>query len=184
MFKCCMCNSTPKKANEGTKLKADDMSIGSPKLTTVCEQVDNDNQSLTKANKLNGNVQTAEKTSSIASDPSTPVRANSIIKNPCEIPENGNADIEEKDGDPIEKMSEADTSIASDKTSIIFSGLDKNEVNNVNSGVISVTKTNLSDTSGYIEKITDGPEEEGDDSVFEACLSENETVIAPPGTLI
>ncbi|XP_012220728.2 adenylyl cyclase-associated protein 1 isoform X1 [Linepithema humile] len=200
MFKCCMCNSTPKKANEETKLKAneetklktDDMSIGSPKLTAVSEKVDDDNQSLTKANKLNGNVQRVEKTPSVASD-STPVRANSIIKNSCEIPQNGNADVEENlDDNSMEKA--PDNSIAddptkvrtnSDENSINFSGLDKNEEgDNVNSGVISVTKTNLSDTSGYVEKITDEPEDEGDDSVFEACLSENETVKAPPAASI
>jgi len=62
--------------------------------------------------------------------------------------------------------------------------LDKNEEDNVNSGVISVTKINLSDTSGCIEKIIDGPEDEGDDSVFEACSSENETIKASPGTLV
>ncbi|XP_029040513.2 adenylyl cyclase-associated protein 1 isoform X1 [Osmia bicornis bicornis] len=40
----------------------------------------------------------------------------------------------------------------------------------LNSGLPSTVKTNLYDSSAYIERtIDDGPEDEGDDSVFEAC---------------
>nr|XP_012149226.1 PREDICTED: adenylyl cyclase-associated protein 2 isoform X3 [Megachile rotundata] len=44
----------------------------------------------------------------------------------------------------------------------------------LNSGIPSIVKTNLYDCSAYIERtIDDGPEEEGDDSVFEACPNDS-----------
>ncbi|XP_078038842.1 adenylyl cyclase-associated protein 1 isoform X2 [Augochlora pura] len=52
----------------------------------------------------------------------------------------------------------------------------------LNSGVSNTVKTNLYDsTTAYIERtIDDGPEEEGDDSVFEACPNDNSTNNKPP----
>ncbi|XP_054014061.1 adenylyl cyclase-associated protein 2 isoform X1 [Hylaeus anthracinus] len=48
----------------------------------------------------------------------------------------------------------------------------------LHSGVPSIVKTNLYDSSAaYIERtIDDGPEEEGDDSVFEACPNDNNAI--------
>lgn len=52
----------------------------------------------------------------------------------------------------------------------------------LNSGVPSTVKTNLYDSSAYIERtIDDGPEEEGDDSVFEACPNDTNANEKPPG---
>lgn len=46
-------------------------------------------------------------------------------------------------------------------------------------------KTNLYDGPAYIEKtIDDGPDEEGDDSVFEACPNDNANKKAQPGTFL
>lgn len=51
----------------------------------------------------------------------------------------------------------------------------------LNSGVPSTVKTNLYDSSAYIERtIDDGPEEEGDDSVFEACPNDTNANEKPP----
>lgn len=53
----------------------------------------------------------------------------------------------------------------------------------LNSGVPDTIKTNLYNSSAYIERtIDDGPEEEGDDSVFEACPNDtNANKKTPPG---
>lgn len=55
-----------------------------------------------------------------------------------------------------------------------------------NSGDSDTLKTNLYDSSACIERtIDDGPEEEGDDSVFEACPNDtNANKMTPPGTYI
>lgn len=54
----------------------------------------------------------------------------------------------------------------------------------LNSGVPSTVKTNLYDSSAYIERtIDDGPEEEGDDSVFEACPNDTNANEKPPGII-
>ncbi|OAD62310.1 Adenylyl cyclase-associated protein 1 [Eufriesea mexicana] len=52
----------------------------------------------------------------------------------------------------------------------------------LNSGIPTSVKTNLYDSSAYIERtIDDGPEEEGDDSVFEACPNDtNANKKTPP----
>lgn len=54
------------------------------------------------------------------------------------------------------------------------------------SGVPISVKTNLYDSSAYIERtIDDGPEEEGDDSVFEACPNDtNANKKTPPGIFL
>ena len=53
----------------------------------------------------------------------------------------------------------------------------------LNSGISGTIKTNLYNSSAYIERtIDDGPEEEGDDSVFEACPNDtNANKKTPPG---
>ncbi|EFN64022.1 Adenylyl cyclase-associated protein 1 [Camponotus floridanus] len=121
-----------------------------------------------RADKLNGNLQISEDTFSAALD-LTPVCTNSTIKNSCEIAQNENANIKDK-------------SNLIDKGNSNFNNADENQMENVNSGAFSAIKTNLYDASGYIERtIDDGPEDEGDDSVFEACPSGNETAKkAPP----
>lgn len=56
----------------------------------------------------------------------------------------------------------------------------------LNSGVPSTVKTNLYDSPAYIERtIDDGPEEEGDDSVFEACPNDiSASKKTPPGIFL
>lgn len=172
MFKCCICNNISKKTKAETKSKADDTLIESPKLTTISTKVDDEIKILMRADKLNGNLQISEDTFSAALD-FTPVCTNSTIKNSCEIAQNENANIKDK-------------SNLIDKGNSNLNNADENQMENVNSGAFSVIKTNLYDASGYIERtIDDGPEDEGDDSVFEACSSGNETAKkAPPGIII
>lgn len=170
MFKCCICNNISKKTNAEIKSKADDTLIESPRLTTISTKVDDEIKILIRADKLNGNLQKSEDTFSAADF--TPVCINSTIKNSCEIAQNENANIKDK-------------SNLIDKGNSNFN-IAENQMENVHSGAFSAIKTNLFDASGYIERtIDDGPEDEGDDSVFEACSSENETAKkTPPGIII
>ncbi|XP_071653086.1 uncharacterized protein Capt isoform X2 [Temnothorax longispinosus] len=118
----------------------------------------------------------------------TLLRADSAMS-PCEIPQNGNVDVEESSSSTSTKETveeageETGDRIVDDKDSN-FDGVAEDwmvptEV--VPIGAVGPVKMNLYDASGYIERtIDDGPEDEGDDSVFEA---ENEMIAkkAPEG---
>ncbi|XP_077263886.1 adenylyl cyclase-associated protein 1 isoform X2 [Temnothorax americanus] len=118
----------------------------------------------------------------------TLLRADSAMS-PCEIPQNGNVDVEESSSSTSTKETveeageETGDRIVDDKDSN-FDGVAEDwmvptEV--VPIGAVGPVKMNLYDASGYIERtIDDGPEDEGDDSVFEA---ENEMIAkkAPAG---
>ncbi|XP_024875152.1 uncharacterized protein LOC112456686 isoform X1 [Temnothorax curvispinosus] len=111
----------------------------------------------------------------------TLLRADSAMS-PCEIPQNGNIDVEESSSSTSTKETveeageETGDRIVDDKDSN-FDGVAEDwmvptEV--VPIGAVGPVKMNLYDASGYIERtIDDGPEDEGDDSVFEA---ENEMI--------
>ncbi|XP_072766852.1 adenylyl cyclase-associated protein 1 isoform X1 [Anoplolepis gracilipes] len=178
MFKCCICNNISKKTNAETKSRSDDTPIGSPKLTTISKKIDNEIKILIRADKLNGNLQQSEDTISAALE-FTPVHTNSTIKNSCEIEQNKNANIKDN-SNLVSIKKETDNLIDEDNSS--FDNIAEDQMENVNSGAFSAINNNLYDTSGYIERtIDDGPEDEGDDSVFEACSSGNETAKkAPP----
>ncbi|XP_071564352.1 adenylyl cyclase-associated protein 1 isoform X2 [Temnothorax nylanderi] len=118
----------------------------------------------------------------------TLVRADSAMS-PCEIPQNGNVDVEESSSSTSTKETveeageETGDRIVDDKDSnfdvVAEDWTVSTEV--VPIGAVGPVKMNLYDASGYIERtIDDGPEDEGDDSVFEA---ENEMIAkkAPPG---
>ncbi|XP_071564351.1 uncharacterized protein Capt isoform X1 [Temnothorax nylanderi] len=117
----------------------------------------------------------------------TLVRADSAMS-PCEIPQNGNVDVEESSSSTSTKETveeageETGDRIVDDKDSnfdvVAEDWTVSTEV--VPIGAVGPVKMNLYDASGYIERtIDDGPEDEGDDSVFEA---ENEMIAkkAPP----
>lgn len=182
MFKCCICNNISKKTNAETKSKRNDTPIGSPRVTTISTKVDDEIKIIMRADKLNGNLQRSEDTFSAALD-FTPIRINSTIKNSCEIAQNENANIKDKSNLVSIKK---ETGNLIDKDNSNFDDIVEDQMENVNFGAKCAIKTNLYDASGYIERtIDDGPEDEGDDSVFEACSSGNETAKkTPPGITI
>ena len=122
---------------------------------------------------------------------STPIRVNSLNSTPIRVYSNGNTDIEESSSssstkETVEEAGEESVyKIVDDKDNSNLDGVAEDWtqlIENVDS--IASVKTNLYDASGYIERtIDDGPEDEGDDSVFEGYPSENEIKKAPPGTL-
>lgn len=92
--------------------------------------------------------------------------------------ENKNREINRiKDANRNEKIKENDNISENDN------GNNENGVMKaiLNSGISGTIKTNLYNSSAYIERtIDDGPEEEGDDSVFEACPNDTNKK-TPPG---
>ncbi|KAL6421429.1 hypothetical protein ACFW04_013887 [Cataglyphis niger] len=172
MFKCCICNNISKKTNAEKKSKTDDTPIGSPGLTAISAKIDDEIKILMRTDKLNGNLQRSEDTFSTALN-FTPIRINSTIKNSCEITQNENANIKDKSNLVLTKKG---TGNLIDKDNSNFDDIVEDQTENVNFGAKCTIKTNLYDASGYIERtIDDGPEDEGDDSVFEASSSGNET---------
>ncbi|XP_018361786.1 PREDICTED: uncharacterized protein LOC108760373 isoform X1 [Trachymyrmex cornetzi] len=124
---------------------------------------------------------------------STPIRMNSLNSTPIGVYSNGNfTDIEESSSssstkETVEEAGEESVyKIVDDKDNSNLDGVVEDwtqPTENVDSiGTVAPVKTNLYDASGYIERtIDDGPEDEGDDSVFECYPSENETIKkAPP----
>ncbi|KAG5312405.1 CAP1 protein, partial [Acromyrmex insinuator] len=118
---------------------------------------------------------------------STPICVNSLNSTPIRVYSNGNTDIEESSSSSSTKetVEEADEEsvykIVDDKDNSNLDGIAEDwtqPIENVDSiGTVAPVKTNLYDASGYIERtIDDGPEDEGDDSVFEGYPSENETI--------
>jgi len=88
--------------------------------------------------------------------------------------EDGNADV---DKNPIE-TSDRSRRMDEDKTDVDkFENLEDATDHNasINLGDQRSVKTNLYNALGYIERtIEDKPEDEGDDSVFDVCPSEND----------
>ncbi|KYM78553.1 Adenylyl cyclase-associated protein 1 [Atta colombica] len=122
---------------------------------------------------------------------STPIRVNSLNSTPIRVYSNGNTDIEESSSssstkETVEEAGEESVyKIVDDKDNSNLDGVAEDwtqPIENVDSiGTVASVKTNLYDASGYIERtIDDGPEDEGDDSVFEGYPSENEIKKAPP----
>ncbi|KAG5333819.1 CAP1 protein, partial [Acromyrmex heyeri] len=118
---------------------------------------------------------------------STPICVNSLNSTPIRVYSNGNTDIEESSSssstkETVEEAGEESVyKIVDDKDNSNLDGIAEDwmqPIENVDSiGTVAPVKTNLYDASGYIERtIDDGPEDEGDDSVFEVYPSENETI--------
>jgi len=128
---------------------------------------------------------------------STPIRTNSMVSS-CEASQNKNTDIEESSSststkETVEEVGEetgdqiVDRTVDDKDNSNLDSVIENWRSQVVDSiGVVDSVKMNLYDASGYIERtIDDGPEDEGDDSVFERIPSENETIEkAPPGRIV
>lgn len=185
MFKCCVCKRAPK--NVKTELKLDDMSIGSPKFTAYLTK--DETSILPTADTPNGDVQRAEENASTAPSDSTPIRANSTT----------DVSREQQGGNVEEKSNSGSTgqeTVEEPEKPPVVNDKDKNKddrpdgsaddaVENVipPDAAVNDVKPNLYDASGYIERtIDDGPEDEGDDSVFEACPNENDTAKKPSPT--
>ncbi|XP_011691870.1 PREDICTED: adenylyl cyclase-associated protein 1 isoform X2 [Wasmannia auropunctata] len=119
------------------------------------------------------------------------IRASFMMRSSCVVSQNGSTDIEESSSSTSTKETveeageETGDRIVDDKDNInILDGVAAEDwTEDVDStGAVGPVKMNLYDASGYIERtIDDGPEEEGDDSVFEGYPSENEIKKAPPG---
>lgn len=95
--------------------------------------------------------------------------------------ENKNKELNRiKNANRNEKVEENDNINGNDKNGSNENGMMKAILN---SGISGTIKTNLYNSSAYIERtIDDGPEEEGDDSVFEACPNDtNANKKTPPG---
>lgn len=94
--------------------------------------------------------------------------------------ENKNKELNRiKNANRNEKVEENDNINGNDKNGSNENGMMKAILN---SGISGTIKTNLYNSSAYIERtIDDGPEEEGDDSVFEACPNDtNANKKTPP----
>ncbi|XP_011873041.1 PREDICTED: adenylyl cyclase-associated protein 1 [Vollenhovia emeryi] len=117
----------------------------------------------------------------------TLVRTNSATRSPyCGTPQNGSADVEESSSststkDTVEEAGEetGDRIVRKDDSNLDGVAEDGGDwTEEIDPVVVGPVKTNLYDASGYIERtIDDGPEDEGDDSVFEG---ENDIKKAPP----
>jgi len=99
MFKCCVCNSASKKAN-AESLKAEDTPVGSPRLTAASVKVDDEIKSMTRVDKLNGNVQKSEKIS--LEDKNASLEDKNTLENKDASPKNKNISLEDKNVLPEE----------------------------------------------------------------------------------
>ncbi|XP_020299541.1 adenylyl cyclase-associated protein 1 isoform X3 [Pseudomyrmex gracilis] len=103
-------------------------------------------------------------------------RSNSLTKNCCDSGQNKNSECTEEKL-PLNTMKE--TSKNGSPVAGNNSNVDDSLMENVNSGAIA--KPNFNKALGYIDRtVDDGPDDEGDDSVFEACLNDNETIKKAP----
>lgn len=181
MFKCCMCSDTSKKDER----MSEDSPIKSPRLTVVSTKAENEEiKSFT--DKLNGSVQQRKNSKSTLDSSSTSSHSTFSTKNCCDnTGQNENAECTEEKSRSANTIKETPKSGGSPAAVGNNNNLDGNltgEEDRVeNSGVIPAKPANLYDASGYIDRtVDDGLDDEGDDSVFEACPSENETVKKAP----
>ncbi|XP_076661646.1 adenylyl cyclase-associated protein 1 isoform X1 [Halictus rubicundus] len=210
MFKCCVCNKSSRKEKSGSEVtkqsqKATDSQIVPVDSTTVLDE----KRHLGKGEKLNGDVQRSEKVSPSMENCSAEVVDDLTVKSPLpsgkrdeandssrsrneSIAESNGKHCHDENGDDRTKGDKIRrASAAQDETgnldvdasdSISMSGGGGVMTAILNAGVPNTVKTNIYDSSAaYIERtIDDGPEEEGDDSVFEACPNDSNTNKKPP----
>ncbi|XP_076276166.1 adenylyl cyclase-associated protein 1 isoform X1 [Lasioglossum baleicum] len=210
MFKCCVCNKSSKKEKSGGEVtkqsqKATDSQIVPVDSTTLVDE----NRHLGKGEKLNGDVQRSEKVSPSMENCAAEVVDDLTVKSPLpsgkrdetndslrsrneSIVESNEKNRHDENGhdqtkeDKIRRASGGKDEIgngevdASDNISMSGGGGVMTAI--LNAGITNTVKTNIYDSSAaYIERtIDDGPEEEGDDSVFEACPSDNNANKKPP----
>ncbi|KAL2744184.1 adenylyl cyclase-associated protein 1 isoform X1 [Vespula maculifrons] len=189
MFKCCVCNKSSRKekllGNEMTSNKSSGNKVGDSSMKSEDEMREEMKE------KANGEVQRCEKGSSllenhvVSSEKLTTgnndekgkvEKAEKIKKDEEGMLEHEGGEVEEtnrergtkgttKGGGNEGKAEEGDGGIGGVETTIPSSA----------TSIKVVVKSNLYNASAYIERtIDDGPEEEGDDSVFESCPNENE----------
>lgn len=189
MFKCCVrSNSITRKTKARSKSDEDDAPspFGSSRLNAVVAvepPCDGACDSSTRTNKLNGNVSRLEEASSDSIlDIGVDLATREISQQADENSSLGlirpieSSDVRPIVGDKVVVVSGAGGESESSA---------ENRIENVDYGasITSVVineqrsfKVNLYDASAYIERtIEDGPEDEGDDSVFETtCPTEND----------
>ncbi|KAH0949496.1 hypothetical protein HN011_006229 [Eciton burchellii] len=194
MFKCCVCNNTSKKTSVAkAKSKSNENDddapsplppIGSNKSSKlpVAIRMDNVRECSTGTDKLNGKLPRTEEISLIVSDSTSILPAVSILTTK-DSREDGNKDV---DKNPVltKPIQTSDRSMDRSRMNEDKTDVDKSENlaedptdhnTSINFSDQRSVKTNLYDALGYIERtIGDQPEDEGDDSVFEICPSEND----------
>ncbi|XP_076176279.1 adenylyl cyclase-associated protein 1 isoform X1 [Ptiloglossa arizonensis] len=202
MFKCCVCNKSSKKEKPNSDVTKQSQKATESQIIPVNSTKAEEDVPIGREEKLNGDVQRLEKVSPSMENCSTEVVDDLTVKSPLpsgkrdEINDgsrlrkesieesndkvdgdnNENASDQTKDNKKGEESGNAEVN-GCDNTSGIGDGGGGGGLMEtiLNSGIPSIVKTNLYDSSAaYIERtIDDGPEEEGDDSVFEACPNDN-----------
>ncbi|CAK9816611.1 Adenylyl cyclase-associated protein 1 [Anthophora plagiata] len=207
MFKCCVCNTSPKKEKpngEVTKsTPKQSQKTADSQLVGIDSSRSEENGPIGREEKLNGDVQRFEKVSPSMENSSVDVIDDLTVKSP--LPSSKRDEVNDNPRSRTESIMKSNnkgdnTEDASDRTNAVEegSGIDgikdasvNEEVDGsdnisgngdggggaggvmktiLNTRASNTVKTNLYDSSAYIERtIDDGPEEEGDDSVFEAC---------------
>ncbi|KAG7205827.1 hypothetical protein KM043_007768 [Ampulex compressa] len=202
MFKCCVCNKSSKKEKSAAELTKsatpqhhhNQRRKSADAVVPNVEAKQEENRTIVREDKLNGDVQRSEvKSPSMEEDRAaktecplplengvrTEEKGEKIQVEETRIPNEEDVDKREEDYSEDKKVpSKEDVEVADTK---VEEKVTENGVGVVlqeqivDSKKIGVVKTNLYDASAYIERtIDDGPEEEGDDSVFEACPADSE----------
>ncbi|CAK9801922.1 Adenylyl cyclase-associated protein 1, partial [Anthophora quadrimaculata] len=207
MFKCCVCNKSPKKEKPNSEVTKStpkqSQKAADSQLVGIDSSRSEENGPIGREEKLNGDVQRFEKVSPSMENSSADVIDDLTVKSP--LPSSKRDEVNDNPRSRTESIMKSNnkgdnTENASDRTKEgeEGSGIDgikdasvNEEVDGsdnisgngnggdgaggvmktiLNTGASNTVKTNLYDSSAYIERtIDDGPEEEGDDSVFEAC---------------
>lgn len=198
MFKCCVCKSSSKESSAArTKSKSDDERNDAPSAPPKTESpkpisivIKLSDQESSPTIKLNGNVLRTEEVSlSPTASESGPILCGDPAPAIEDSREDGEADVETNKSPELTKQpteASEDRQITEDKPGVdkldnpaedrAASAADGNTSISPGGADQRSLKTNLYDASAYIERtIEDGPEEEGDDSVFEACPTESDT---------
>ncbi|XP_033331810.1 adenylyl cyclase-associated protein 1 isoform X1 [Megalopta genalis] len=206
MFKCCVCNKTPKKEKLGGEAAKQSQKASDPQIVPVDSTTIDGNRQIGRNEKLNGDVQRSEKVSPSMENCPAELVDDLTVKSPLPsgkrdedssrsrnesiVESNGkncDDDIENEDDQTKEHTIRRASEIKDDSGNGEVDASDNISMSGgvegggglmaviLNSGVSNTVKTNLYDSStAYIERtIDDGPEEEGDDSVFEACPNDN-----------
>ncbi|XP_035738295.1 adenylyl cyclase-associated protein 1-like isoform X1 [Vespa mandarinia] len=192
MFKCCVCNKSSRKekvlGSEMTSNKSSGNKIGDSSIKIEDEMREEMKE------KANGEIQRCEKEASsllenhvVSSEKLTTGNdeKEGKIEKAERIEKDEGGMLEHEEGMLEETNRERDSKGTTKGTG--NAGKDEEEDGGGDIGGVETTipssatsikvvvKSNLYNGSGYIERtIDDGPEEEGDDSVFESCPNENE----------
>ncbi|XP_076685773.1 adenylyl cyclase-associated protein 1 isoform X2 [Andrena cerasifolii] len=202
MFKCCVCNKSPKKEKPNGEVTRQSQKATDPRTIAVDASRAEENGPINRDEKLNGDAQRFEEASPSMEDRSAEVVDDLTVKSPLPSGKHDGASdgsrsrnqsiVESNDkGDDhdIENAIDGTLGGEKDEPSGVKDVSENGEVDGcdkligggcgimeaiLNSGVSTTVKTNIYDSSAYIERtIDDGPDEEGDDSVFEACPNDS-----------